>query len=228
MLSDRTEPLLQSIYHIGTFKLEDHSSRAWEDQTRLAQPSTMRRNHEKDEVATKNYEPGLFVSWYMQQRSNQTQSEQCRLTSSSEYVHMLYNATELGTRKTVEHCIIITNERLRRLQKKNGTHQAKLPMNATNLSRSAAPVQLMIVQNMTIENLNIFLYHLTRKLDFPLRVNNPFSRMRTAGKSCSGTESRIAREYRNWTYIVTWIRSECNGFQYENAQIAPAGFRSQS
>lgn len=77
---------------------------------------------------------------------------------------------------------------------KRGTYQAKLPMNATNLSRSAAPNQLIRVQAMTIENLKIFLYHLIRKLAFPLRVNNPFSTMRTAGKSCSGTDSRIARE----------------------------------
>lgn len=84
---------------------------------------------------------------------------------------------------------------------KDGTDQAKLPMNETNLSRSAAPIQLISVQNMTIANLKRFLYHLTRMLAFPLRVNNPFSRIRTAGKSCRGTDSRIAREYRNWTCI---------------------------
>lgn len=80
---------------------------------------------------------------------------------------------------------------------RNRTYQAKLPMNETNLSRSAAPTKLIRVQVMTIENLKRFLYHLTRMLAFPLRVNNPFSVMRTAGKSCNGTDSRIAREYKN-------------------------------
>jgi hypothetical protein len=36
----------------------------------------------------------------------------------------------------------------------------------------------------------------------PLRVKSPFSRMRTAGKSWSGTDSMIASAYRNWTWKV--------------------------
>lgn len=48
------------------------------------------------------------------------------------------------------------------------TRQAKLPTNATNLSRSAAPAQLIKEQRITIPNLKKFLYHLTRGSRFPL------------------------------------------------------------
>ena len=74
------------------------------------------------------------------------------------------------------------------------TYHAKLPTNATNLSRSFAPAQLSAVQPMTTKNLNMFFCHFTFQSIFPLRVKSPFSIIRTAGKSWSGTESRIARE----------------------------------
>jgi len=80
------------------------------------------------------------------------------------------------------------------------TYQAKLPMKATNLSKSLAPAQLMTVQRATIEKRNTFFCHLTRISSFPLRVNSPFSMILTAGKSCRGVDSKIAMEYRNCTY----------------------------
>ena len=79
------------------------------------------------------------------------------------------------------------------------THQAKLPTSATNLSKSAAPTQLTQAQNMTIRQRNIFFSHFTFKSVFPLRVKNPFSIIRTAGKSCNGTDKRMASEYKNCT-----------------------------
>ena len=82
------------------------------------------------------------------------------------------------------------------------TYHAKLPTNATNLSRSAAPAQLITVQAMTTRNLNVFFCHFTFQSNLPLRVKSPFSMIRTAGKSWSGTESRIASEYRNCTACV--------------------------
>jgi hypothetical protein len=47
---------------------------------------------------------------------------------------------------------------------------------------------------MTTENLNTFFSHLTRASAFPLLMNKPFSIIRTAGKSWSGTERSMARE----------------------------------
>lgn len=82
------------------------------------------------------------------------------------------------------------------------THQAKLPMKATNLSRSLAPVQLMTVQSATIEKRNTFFCHLTKISCFPLRVKRPFSMILTAGNSCRGVDNKIAMEYRNCTYHV--------------------------
>jgi len=72
------------------------------------------------------------------------------------------------------------------------TYQAKHPTNATNLSRSAAPTQLITVHTNTIPNLKRFFSHFTRVSALPLRVNSPFSRILTAGKSWSGTERRMA------------------------------------
>lgn len=89
------------------------------------------------------------------------------------------------------------------------THQAKLPMNATNLSKSLAPVQLMTVQSATIEKRNTFFCHLTRRFSFPLRVNSPFSMILTAGKSCRGVDNNIAMEYRNCTYRVIGSLNGC-------------------
>lgn len=76
-------------------------------------------------------------------------------------------------------------------------YQAKLPMNATNLSKSAAPAQLIAAHRNTTAHLNKFLSHFTRVSALPLRLKSPFSMIRTAGKSCRGTERRIANEYRN-------------------------------
>ena len=89
------------------------------------------------------------------------------------------------------------------------TYQAKLPMNATNLSKSLAPVQLMTVQSATMEKRNTFFCHLTRRSSFPLRVNSPFSMILTAGKSCRGVDNKIAMEYRNCTYRVIGSLSGC-------------------
>lgn len=89
------------------------------------------------------------------------------------------------------------------------THQAKLPMNATNLSRSPAPRYEMTVHSITIQNRKKFFSHLTRVLLFPLLAKRPVSMMRTAGKSWSGTERRIAAEYRSWTWNIqtSWFIS---------------------
>lgn len=76
----------------------------------------------------------------------------------------------------------------------NMTDHAKLPMKATNLSRSLAPHELTAVQTMTMKNLKKFFIHLTRLSPFPLEVNKPFSSIRTAGKSWRGTERSIANE----------------------------------
>lgn len=85
------------------------------------------------------------------------------------------------------------------------TYQAKLPTSATNLSKSLAPAQLITAQNMTIKKRKIFFCHLTFGLPFPLRENIPFSIMRTAGNSWSGTESKIASEYRNCTACTSLL-----------------------
>jgi len=95
------------------------------------------------------------------------------------------------------------------------TYQAKLPMKATNLSRSLAPVQLITVQSATIEKRNTFFCHLTRRFSFPLRVNSPFSMILTAGKSCRGVDNKIAMEYRNWTYRVI---GSLNGYTIVNSR----------
>lgn len=63
------------------------------------------------------------------------------------------------------------------------TYQAKLPINATNLSRSPAPAQLIAVQTNANPARNKFFSHFTRGFRLPLLTNNPFSRMRTAGKN---------------------------------------------
>ena len=89
------------------------------------------------------------------------------------------------------------------------TYQAKLPMKATNLSKSLAPVQLMIVQSATIEKRNTFFCHLTRRFSFPLRVKSPFSMILTAGNSCRGVDNKIAMEYRNCTYRVIESLNGC-------------------
>lgn len=57
----------------------------------------------------------------------------------------------------------------------------------------------MTVQSMMTQNRKKFLSHLTRIFPLPLRANKPVSMIRTAGNSWSGTESKIAAEYRNWT-----------------------------
>ena len=77
------------------------------------------------------------------------------------------------------------------------THQAKQPTRATNLSKSAAPSQLRTLQAITMIDLNPFFCHLTQGSTLPLRVNRPFSRILTAGKNWRGTESKMARAYKN-------------------------------
>lgn len=78
-------------------------------------------------------------------------------------------------------------------------YQAKHPTNATNLSRSFAPNELITVVNKTNANLKRFFAHLTCMLPFPLLVNKPFSIIRIAGKSCSGIDKRMASAYKNCT-----------------------------
>ena len=96
--------------------------------------------------------------------------------------------------------------------KKNRTsHQAKLPTSATNLSKSFAPAQLIPAQNITVINLKMFFSHFTRGSSLPLCEKIPFSMIRTAGKSCNGTERRMANEYRNCTYNVWW--DKCKGLR---------------
>jgi len=77
------------------------------------------------------------------------------------------------------------------------THQAKHPTNATNLSKSFAPNELITEANKTNANLKRFFVHLTCMLPFPLLVNKPFSIIRIAGKSCNGIDRRMASAYKN-------------------------------
>jgi hypothetical protein len=74
------------------------------------------------------------------------------------------------------------------------TYQAKAPMRETNLSSSADPAQLIREQQTTVPALNRFFCHLTMVLCLPDRGRRPFSMILTAGKSCSGMESRMATE----------------------------------
>ena len=75
---------------------------------------------------------------------------------------------------------------------RTSTHQAKLPMKATNLSRSAAPAQLSPEQDITITNRKILFCHLTLVSIFPLLLKSPFSMIRTAGNNWRGTDNKIA------------------------------------
>ena len=75
-----------------------------------------------------------------------------------------------------------------------GTHHAKDPMRDTNLSSSRLPAHETSAQNTTTPARNTFFCHLTAELCFPDLEKMPFSMMRTAGKSCSGAERRIARQ----------------------------------
>lgn len=80
----------------------------------------------------------------------------------------------------------------------NGIH-AKLPMSATNLSKSSAPPHDIKAVTNTVMKRNTFFCHLTLVLFLPLRGKRPVSMIRMAGKSWSGVDRRIAREYRNCT-----------------------------
>src|SRR5690606_19077399 len=74
------------------------------------------------------------------------------------------------------------------------TYHAKLPMSATNLSRSSAPPQEMSAVARTTKHRKIFFCHFTKGFALPLRVKIPFSMIRIAGKSWRGVERRIASE----------------------------------
>ncbi len=76
-------------------------------------------------------------------------------------------------------------------------YHAKHPINATNLSKSAAPHELITVVKSTNAHRKVFFVHLTRASSLPLLTKSPFSRIRMAGKSWRGTERRIASAYRN-------------------------------
>ena len=117
--------------------------------------------------------------------------------------HWRVDITQWDTMNTIELAITQWN-------KKNRTsHQAKLPTSATNLSKSFAPAQLTPAQNITVINLKMFFSHFTRGSSLPLCEKIPFSIIRTAGKSCNGTERRMANEYKNCTYDVRW--DKCKG-----------------
>jgi len=79
-----------------------------------------------------------------------------------------------------------------------GTH-AKLPVNATNLSKSSLPPQLMMAVTITRQNRKTFFSHLTLLLYLPDLTNRPFSMIRMAGNNWRGVDKRMASEYRNWT-----------------------------
>jgi len=136
-------------------------------------------------------------------RQRQILPERCPRPSASMFVHIPYNEASPDKRnKAARYKATRVSAERDRFRQEHYTYQAKLPTNATNLSRSFAPAQLSTVQPMTTKNLKIFFCHFTFQSNFPLRVKSPFSMIRTAGKSCSGTESRIASEYRNCTACV--------------------------
>lgn len=73
-------------------------------------------------------------------------------------------------------------------------YQANAPMSETNLSSSLELAQERREQKMTVPARKRFFCHFTFRLFLPDRTNRPFSMIRTAGKSCSGMERRIAIE----------------------------------
>lgn len=77
----------------------------------------------------------------------------------------------------------------------SGTH-AKLPIRATNLSRSLAPAMAMMPQMRVVPMRRPFLYHFVAR-DFLPEACSPkrvVSRIRAAGKSCTGVPARTAME----------------------------------
>ena len=140
-----------------------------------------------------------FGQSYKWPRQRQTRPEQCPRPSASMYARMPCNEASPDKRNKAARYKRHGGQSRKSVfsSQRSYTYHAKLPTNATNLSRSFAPAQLSIVQPMTTTNLNVFFCHFTFQSIFPLRVKSPFSMIRTAGKSCNGTESRIASEYRN-------------------------------
>lgn len=74
------------------------------------------------------------------------------------------------------------------------TYQANDPTRETNLSSSDEPAHERREQKTTVQPRKMFFCHLTRGLCLPLRENRPVSMIRTAGKSWSGIERRMAIE----------------------------------
>lgn len=138
-----------------------------------------------------------FGQSYRWPRQRQTRPERCPRPSASMYARMPCNEASPDKRNKAARYKRHGGQSRRSVFSGQQTYHAKLPTNATNLSRSFAPAQLSIVQPITTTNLNVFFCHFTFQSIFPLRVKSPFSMIRTAGKSCNGTESRIASEYRN-------------------------------
>lgn len=140
-----------------------------------------------------------FGQSYRWPRQRQTRPERCPRPSASMYARMPCNEASPDKRNKAARYKRHGGQSRKSVfsSQRSYTYHAKLPTNATNLSRSFAPAQLSIVQPITTTNLNVFFCHFTFQSIFPLRVKSPFSMIRTAGKSCNGTESRIASEYRN-------------------------------
>ena len=74
------------------------------------------------------------------------------------------------------------------------TYHATEPMRLTNLSRSLAPAHAIPLHATTTAMRKRFFSHLTLFECLPDREKTPFSIIRTAGKSCSGVERRMAIE----------------------------------
>lgn len=113
------------------------------------------------------------------------------------------------------------------------TYQAKHPTNATNLSKSFAPNELITVVNKTNANLKRFFIHLTCMLPFPLLVNRPFSIIRMAGKSCNGIDKRMASAYKSCTLRAqkiklnyTWKKSVEEGLTVNTILLLGSKFTS--
>lgn len=181
----------------------DHSSRVWEALNQ-AQAST----EIKEEMLVLSNSTEEVGEWVRETgKATNPNGLYCGVHSSDQAKHDHCDVGKLllpcvSTRFVMQHCWVhiaqrYTNSTIISNQDDifwNKPYHAKLPTKATNLSKSAAPTQLIPVQVITMANLKIFLYHLTRVSAFPLRVKSPFSKIRTAGNSCKGTESNIASE----------------------------------
>ena len=189
--------LFRSKFRIKVSLHKGHGANGW---VLLVLPSTIRRRVSKTKLEKKKKKSYLDrlncgVNEYNHPENGHGDVLQfflLRLRASLIVQHSWIDVTKGDTNKDI-------NPHLIKKKRKKSTHQAKHPTNATNLSKSAAPQELIAVVNNKTAHLKMFFVHLTLESTLPLRVKMPFSRMRTAGKSCSGTDSKIASAYRNWT-----------------------------